>query len=118
MNEQTPKEEILFIIKELEADPAVSQRAVSRKLGISLGKTNYLLHQLIKRGLITAKNFTNNPGKLNKIHYLLTEKGIEERLRLLRHFLERKEAEYNNLKQELEHLDRRANAKSAISAGR
>ncbi|MBA4318775.1 MAG: hypothetical protein C0412_10280, partial [Flavobacterium sp.] len=70
------------------------------RLNISLGKTNYLIHELILRGSIKVKNFTNNPGKLKKIHYLLTEKGIEERFRLLQHFLQKKEAEYNNLKQE------------------
>ena len=100
MIEQTPKEEILHIIKEIEINPEATQRILSGKLGISLGKTNYLLRELIKKGLIKAKNFTNNPEKLKKIHYLLTEKGLEEKFRLLQHFLQRKEAEYNKLKQE------------------
>ena len=104
MSEQFPKEEILFIIKEIETDPAATQRTVSQKLGISLGKTNYLLRELIKKGLIKAKSFTNNPGKLKKINYLLTEKGLEEKLRLMQHFLKRKELEYIYLKEEWERL--------------
>jgi EPS-associated MarR family transcriptional regulator len=104
MIEQFPKEEIFHIIKEIESDPVTTQRIISERVGISLGKTNYLLKELIKKGLIKVRNFTDNPGKLKKIHYLLTEKGLEERFRLLQHFLQRKEAEYNKLKQEWEQL--------------
>ncbi len=103
MTEQPQTEETLFILKELEANPNTTQRDLSSRLSISLGKTNYLLRELILRGFIKVKNFTGNPGKLRKIHYLLTEKGIEEKLRLLQHFLQRKEGEYNKLKQELEY---------------
>ena len=103
MTEQPQTEETLFILKELEANPNTTQRDLSSRLSISLGKTNYLLRELILRGFIKAKNFTGNPGKLKKIHYLLTEKGLEEKFRLLQHFLQIKEAEYNKLKQELEY---------------
>jgi len=100
MIEQPQKEETLFIFKELEANPNVTQRDLASRLGISLGKTNYLLRELILRGFIKAKSFTGNPGKLRKIHYFLTEKGLEEKLRLFKHFLQIKEIEYNKLKQE------------------
>ena len=103
MTEQPQTEETLFILKELEANPNTTQRDLSSRLSISLGKTNYLLRELILRGFIKVKNFTGNPGKLRKIHYLLTEKGKEEKLRLLQHFLQSKEGEYNKLKQELEY---------------
>ncbi|PIW62803.1 MAG: MarR family EPS-associated transcriptional regulator [Candidatus Omnitrophica bacterium CG12_big_fil_rev_8_21_14_0_65_50_5] len=103
MTEQPQKEETLFIFKELEANPNTTQRDLSIRLNISLGKTNYLLRELILKGFIKARNFTSNPGKLKKFHYLLTEEGLEEKFRLLQHFLLRKETEYNKLKQELEH---------------
>ena len=103
MTEQPQKEETLFIFKELEANPNTTQRDLSTRLKISLGKTNYLLRELILKGFIKAKSFTRNPWKLRKIHYLLTEKGMEEKFRLLQHFIQKKEAEYNKLKQELEH---------------
>lgn len=105
MVEQAPKEEVLFIIKEIEANPATTQRVLSDNLGISLGKTNYLLKELIEKGLIKAKNFSHNPGKLKKINYLLTEKGLKEKMRFTYHFLQRKETEYNNLRQEWERLN-------------
>ena len=99
---QSQKEETLFIIKELEVNPSATQRDLSTSLNISLGKTNYLLRELIMRGFVKSRNFTDNPGKLKKINYLLTEKGLEEKLRLLKHFLQIKELEYNKLKQEME----------------
>jgi len=100
MTEQPQKEETLFIFNELEANPNATQRDISSRLNISLGKTNYLLRELILKGFIKVKSFTGNPGKLRKIHYLITEKGLEEKFRLLQHFLQIKEAEYNKLKQE------------------
>lgn len=102
MIEQTPKEEILSIIKEVELDPSATQRTVSKKVGISLGKTNYLLKELIKKDIIKTRHFLQNPGKIKKISYVLTPKGFEERARLTYHFLKRKEAEYNHLKEEWE----------------
>jgi len=103
MTEQPKKEETLFVLNELEANPNTTQRDLSIRLNISLGKTNYLLRELILKGFIKVKNFTGNPGKLRKIHYFLTEKGLEEKFRLLQHFLQIKKVEYNKLKQALEH---------------
>jgi EPS-associated MarR family transcriptional regulator len=104
MFEQDQKEEILHIFREIEASPAINQRALSAKLGISLGKTNYLLKELVKKGLIKVRNFTDNPGKLRKIGYLLTPEGLEHRVKLAQHFLKRKEEEYNRIKNEVEQL--------------
>ena len=42
MNEHIGQEENLLIIKEIENNPAATQRTLSQKIGISLGKTNYL----------------------------------------------------------------------------
>ena len=109
MVEQT-QEETLYVIKELETNPATTQRAVSRKLGISLGKTNYLLRELISKGLIKGASFSANPKKLTKISYLLTPKGVEEKMRLTHHFLMKKEMEYKALKEEWD----RSNGKSKI----
>jgi len=104
MNEHTPKEEILHIIKEIENNSATTQRNISDNLGISLGKTNYLLNALIEKGIVKYKSFSANPGKIKKIHYSLTKKGMEERVRLMHLFLKIKEDEYNKIKQEWENL--------------
>jgi MarR family transcriptional regulator, temperature-dependent positive regulator of motility len=100
MIEQNPKEEVLSVIKAIEANPTATQRNVSKKVSISLGKTNYLLKELIKKDMIKTMNFFNNPGKLRKIGYILTKKGLEEKTRLTYYFLRKKEEEYNILKKE------------------
>jgi len=102
--QQFLKEENLFIIKEIESFPTATQRYLSKKLGISLGKIHYLLKMLINKGFIKAKSFSDNPGKLQKISYALTKEGLQEKMRLTQHFLHRKEEEYNRLKQDWEEL--------------
>ena len=104
MVEQTLKEETLHIIKHVEDNPAVSQRILSNRLNISLGKTNYLLKELVKKGFIKAHDFSYNTGKLRKVNYLLTKEGLEEKIRLTHYFLKTKEHEYNVMKKEWEGL--------------
>lgn len=104
MIEHTPKEEVLHIISHLEDDPAATQRVLSNRLNISLGKTNYLLKELIKKGFVKAQNFSHNSGKMQKVNYLLTRQGLKERLRLTSYFLKAKEDEYNRIKNEWEQL--------------
>lgn len=103
MNEQV-QEESLSVIKEIETNPSTTQRAVSKKLGISLGKTNYLIKELIKKGIIKGESFSANQDRLKKISYLLTPKGFEEKIRLTYYFLKKKEEEYNKMRQEWERL--------------
>lgn len=104
MLEQPIKEEVLSIIKEIENDSTITQRALSTKLGISLGKINYLLKELIKKEIIKARNFSGNPGKLRKIHYILTKEGFEHKIQLMHHFLKVKEEEYNRIRKEWKEL--------------
>ncbi|HAZ10348.1 MAG TPA: MarR family EPS-associated transcriptional regulator [Candidatus Omnitrophica bacterium] len=104
MIEQAPREEILHIIRHLEDDPAATQRVLSNRLDISLGKTNYLLKELVKKGFIKVQSFSHNSGKLQKVNYLLTKEGFEERLRLTGYFLKAKEEEYNKMKKDWELL--------------
>ncbi|MFC1646013.1 MarR family EPS-associated transcriptional regulator [Candidatus Omnitrophota bacterium] len=104
MNEQFHQEEVLNLFKEIDSTPESTQRSLSRKLNISLGKTNYMLKSLIKRGLISIKNFSTKDGKLYKVKYFLTKEGLDARLLLTRHFLERKELEYNRLRKEYEDM--------------
>ena len=103
------KAEVFYLLSGLSKSPDVTQRQLSSKLNISLGKTNYLLRKLIKKGLIKVKNFSHRPGKIKKISYILTPKGLKEKVRLTYHFLKRAEAEYNYLRQEWERLRRSYN---------
>ena len=94
-------EKILSVIKELEQNPAITQRDLALKLKISLGKINYFLNALIDKGIIEAKNFKNAKNKLSYM-YLLTPQGIRIKFQLIQQFLDWKTREYENLREELE----------------
>lgn len=94
-------EKILSVIKELEQNPAITQRDLAQKLKISLGKINYFVNALIDKGIIEAKNFKNSKNKLGYM-YMLTPQGIKVKLQLIQQFLEWKTQEYERLKEELE----------------
>ena len=96
------KEEALHLIREVDEDPSLNQRILSQRLNISLGKTNYLIKELAKKGIIEIVNFSTNPGKTKKLKYILTKKGMEQKINLTFHFLQKKENEYKRLKEEYE----------------
>jgi EPS-associated MarR family transcriptional regulator len=98
------KEESLHIMREVETTAHLNQRILSQKLNISLGKTNYLLKELIKKGMVKAVNFSKEPGKARKLKYVLTQKGIEDKIELTFHFLKAKEKEYKRLKEAYEEM--------------
>lgn len=91
------------LLKILNDNPEMTQRELSRELGLSLGKTNYLLHALREKGLMKLSNFKRSDNKVGYL-YLITPKGIEEKAILAKNFLERKSAEYIRLKKEIEIL--------------
>ena len=92
-NEEAPQ---LALLRVLAAQPDMSQRELSRALGLSLGKTHYVLHALLDRGLVKVLNFTRSDNKLG-YSYFLTPAGIAEKLQLTHSFLRRKEAEFAQL---------------------
>ncbi|WP_137170464.1 MarR family EPS-associated transcriptional regulator [Marinomonas sp. FW-1] len=91
------------ILKELQQDPDISQRELAKRLDISLGKANFCLKALIEKGLIKAENFKNSTNKVGYL-YLLTPKGIEEKVSLTQRFLQRKLKEHEALEKEIEQL--------------
>lgn|SRR5690606_38272688 len=91
------------ILKLLSNNPHISQRELSRELGISLGKVNYCIHALIEKGIVKASNFKNSQNK-QAYAYLLTPKGIEDKAKVTVRFLNRKLAEYEALQNEIEVL--------------
>ena len=100
-----PSEQVHFrILRAIESNPEITQRELSALLGVSKGKTNYLIAALIEKGLIKIGNFQREKGKLGKIAYLLTAAGIKNRAALTRDYLARKEAEYKALKAEIQAL--------------
>ncbi|MFP4487288.1 MAG: MarR family EPS-associated transcriptional regulator [Campylobacterales bacterium] len=57
---------------------------------------------LIDKGLIKAENFATAKQKKKYKYFLLTKKGIEEKIKLTEKFVQRKKKEYNELQAELE----------------
>ena len=95
--------EKLNILKIIEKKPKIKQRQIANELGFSLGKLNYCLRALKKKGLIKIKNFKNNKNKIEYI-YLLTPKGINAKMNLTVNFLKSKSKEYEELQKELNQL--------------
>lgn len=88
----------LTVLRLLADQPGLSQRDLSRAIGVSLGKTHYVLHALLDKGLLKAHNFRRSDNKI-AYAYVLTPRGISEKLRMTRSFLRRKEAEFDALRQ-------------------
>jgi EPS-associated MarR family transcriptional regulator len=95
----------LRLLRLIEANPDLSQRDLSRELGMSLGKVNYCLKALVDKGLVKAGNFNKNNNKLSYA-YLLTPRGIKSKTLITADFLQRKIAEYESLKTEIAELKR------------
>jgi len=66
----------LNLLKELSKDNKLSQRELSRTLGVSLGSVNYVVSNLIDAGLISVQYET----KINEICYTAVRNDTAERM--------------------------------------
>ena len=96
-------EEVLKVLREITKNPEMTQRELSFRLGISLGKVNFLMNALIQKGLVKAHNFKNSNNKKAYLYYL-TPRGFEEKARITYNFLRRKMKEYEQLNEEIRQL--------------
>jgi len=96
-------EEALRIFREINRSPEMTQREISSRLGISLGKVNFLINALIQKGFVKVENFKKSSSK-SKYLYCLTPRGIEEKSRMTCLFLKRKMREYEQLELEIQQL--------------
>jgi len=87
----------------LEKNPDLSQRLLSKELGISLGSINYCIRSLIEKGQVKAHNFKNNSNKISYV-YLLTPQGISEKIKMTKNFLKKRIEEYEQLQTEIKRL--------------
>tara|TARA_X000001036_G_C20063405_1_gene555983 strand:+ start:129 stop:449 length:321 start_codon:yes stop_codon:yes gene_type:complete len=90
------------VLRKIKKEAQPSQRSMAKDLNFSLGKLNYVIKELKKKGLIKINSFKQNPSKLN---YILTPKGISHRTQLTLNFMQRKMREYDELKNELKDGD-------------
>ena len=89
------------VLRKIQKKPNATQRELAEELGFSLGKLNYCLKALQKKGLVKIENFKKNPNKINYF-YILTPAGIAEKTKLTVNFMKRKMKEYDELKKEIE----------------
>lgn len=94
------------VLRKVIKKPNSSQREIAQELGFSLGKLNYCLKSLQKKGLIKIQNFQKKKNKISYLRYVITPKGLMERTRLTINFMERKIKEYDELKRELEEKEK------------
>ena len=98
------------ILRKIDNKPDYSQRELAKELGMSLGKLNYCINALVKKGLVKIENFKKNPNKLS-YRYLLTSKGIALKLNLTISFMKKKMNEYDELKNEYKKNTEKFNSK-------
>ncbi len=90
------------ILRKIGRQPNYSQRELANKLGFSLGKLNYCLKALQKKGFVKLQNFGKQSKKISYLKYVITPSGLSERTKLTINFMKRKMKEYDELKKELE----------------
>jgi len=95
----TQEELKLTILRNITLD--TTQKGLAEELGYSIGKINYIFKALSEKGLLKVENFYNNQNK-KQYQYLLTQKGVEEKIALTKKFIQRKKEEYEELQRELE----------------
>ena len=71
------------MLEELAANPTLTQRHLARELRVALGLTNLMIRRLITKGYVEAVN-----RQKNRLHYLITPKGLAEKTRLTYEYLE------------------------------
>ncbi|QSV46143.1 winged helix-turn-helix transcriptional regulator [Geobacter benzoatilyticus] len=65
------------LLSEIAGEEPLSQRELSRRLGIAVGLVNSYLKNLVAKGYVRVKNFPRN-----RYAYLLTPTGLAEKSRL------------------------------------
>ena len=102
------EEDYLLILRKIANKTKQSQRQMATELGFSLGKLNYCLKELKKKGFIKIQNFKKSKKKINYF-YALTPKGISSKTLLTINFMKKKMREYDELKSELQNFEKTDN---------
>jgi|TARA_Y100001958_G_C21178747_1_gene509057 EPS-associated MarR family transcriptional regulator len=93
------------VLRKIERTPDSSQRKLAQELGFSLGKLNYCLKALQKKGWVKLQNFQKKTNKIGYLKYVITPKGISKRTKLTVDFMKKKMKEYDELREELKQIN-------------
>lgn len=99
------REARLKILRMISENPEITTRKIADQVGISNGAAHYMLGALVDKGFVKLKNFSRSSSKVQYI-YLLTPKGMHEKISLTYEFLRLKRDEHKALKEELQALER------------
>ena len=95
--------DLFNLLRKIDSQNNLSQREMAKSMGFSLGKLNYCLKALKKKGLIKISNFNKNKNKINYI-YILTPEGIAQKTKLTIKFMKKIMIQYDELKKEIKNL--------------
>ena len=99
-------------LKILEQHPDLTQRQLAEKLGISLGKTHYLIKSLIDVGWVKLDNFQKSNNKWG--YATANANGYCRENRNYGAFFDKKQREYNALKEEIAQLKDEVRSQSLL----
>jgi DNA-binding MarR family transcriptional regulator len=101
------------LLSEVEHNPDVTQRQLSRRVGTALGLTNMLLRNLVQKGYVRVTQ-----ASWKRRLYTLTPEGFSHRIRLMvsyvHRFLDHYQRVRQSLREELEPLALNAESRVAI----
>jgi EPS-associated MarR family transcriptional regulator len=97
--------EVLHLV---ESEPGISQREIARRLQISLGRANSCMKSLMELGTVRHVKYRSAEQRL-VYTYELTPGGKAQHASLTGGYLQRKLAEFERLKAQIEGLQRGMN---------
>lgn len=89
----------LQLLSEVERDARVTQRSLSKKLGVALGLTNLYLKRLARKGYIKINTIPRH-----RIKYLLTPRGMAEKSRLTYLYMQYSLSYYRDMRRRLKNV--------------
>ena len=80
---QSPQNYDLQILNHIEENPDTTQADLATQLGVAVGSVNWYIKRLINKGYIKVTQMERR-----RLRYLLTPKGVAERTRLTKEFMQ------------------------------
>tara|TARA_B100001057_G_scaffold442603_1_gene478110 strand:- start:276 stop:908 length:633 start_codon:yes stop_codon:yes gene_type:complete len=97
----------LELLNKIQNGENLTQRIISRELNVALGMANTLIKRLVKKGFLKLKL-----APMKRYLYYLTPKGMLEKTKLTREYLESSLQFYSNSRKEYESLFKKINEKN------
>lgn len=80
---RTPQDYDLQILKHIDENPETTQADLATQLGVAVGSVNWYIKRLVNKGYIKVTKMQRR-----RLRYLITPKGISEKSRLTKEFMQ------------------------------